>query len=376
VLIFNEAMVSAFAPGRLELIGNHTDYNEGYVLAFAINLGITAEGDGRDDGTIKLHNTEFGEDSFQVNNIDKNVRTPWANYFKGVLFQLQQAGMSFGGFEATITGTLPSGVGMSSSAAVAVATALFVQKLFNLNLGDLTDPVVRMNLAVLCRAAENDFVGVKCGILDQATSLLGRKDHAVFLNCRLGTAELVPLHPDFCFVVCHTGVKHMLLSSKYNQRRSECAEAVRILQMNKIPAQSLRDVTFTDIQQNAGLFQPRVFQRAMHVTTENERVLAAASALLQSDMLTLGRLMYESHASSREAFENSTPFLDQLVEIAGTLPGCVGARLTGGGFGGATINLVYRTHAESFMTELMRLYREKSGKEPQAWIVEASDGAA
>jgi len=369
-------MASAFAPGRLELIGNHTDYNGGYVLAFAINLGITLEGDRRQDDTIKISSAGFGEDSFEIKSIERNVRTPWANYSKGVLLQLQQAGHTLGGFTTQITGTLPSGTGMSSSAAIEVATALLAIKLFDLQVGDLADPTVRMNLAVMCRAAENDFVGVKCGILDQTTSLLGKKDYAVFLNCKLGTVETIPLHPDYCFVVCHTGVKHMLLSSKYNQRRTECEEAVRLLNFSKIPVETLTDISSDEIKNHAGLFAPRVFQRAMHVTTENERVLAAVSAMLQGDMQTLGRLMYESHASSREAFENSTPFLDQLVEIARGLPGCIGARLTGGGFGGATLSLIERAQAEGFMAELTRIYREKSGKEPQAWIVEASDGAA
>jgi galactokinase len=376
LLILNYLMVSSFAPGRLELLGNHTDYNEGYVLGFAINLGVTISGEARSDDTVKLKSHEFGEDSFSIKSINKNPRTPWADYSKGVLLELQQAGAPVGGFEAEITSTLPVGSGLSSSAAIEVATLLFAQKAFNFEFGDMTDPNIRMHLATICRKAENDFVGVKSGILDQATSLLGHKDHIVFLDCREQTAQAIPIPPEVCFVVCDTGVKHMLLSSKYNARRHECDEAVKMLQINKIPVKSLRDISSADIRQNSGIFMPRIFQRAMHITTENERVLASVQALAQGDIQTVGRCMYESHESSREAFENSTQFLDQLVAIARTLPGCLGARLTGGGFGGATLNMVMRTQAEEFTAELMRKYREQSGKEPQAWIVEASDGAA
>lgn len=369
-------MISAFAPGRLELIGNHTDYNDGYIMAFAINMGISIEGEERSDDTIEINSDEFGKATFSTKSIKKDVHTPWVDYMKGVLLKLQEAGAPLKGFTAHSKSNLPSGAGMSSSAAIEVATSLFAQKVSNFEFGDLKDPAIRMGIAKLCQSAENDFVGVKCGIMDQATSMMGKKDHAVFLDCRTEAVESVPLHPDVCFAICHTGVKHALLSSKYNARRSECEEAVRVLQINKFPVKALRDISSADIQQNAGLFITRVFQRAMHVTSENERVLAAVAALKQGDIETLGRLMFESHASSKEAFENSTQYLDMLVDIARTLPGCLGARLTGGGFGGATINMVYREHAEAFVAELTKQYKEKSGKEPQAWIVEASDGAA
>lgn len=167
----------------------------------------------------------------------------------------------------------------------------------------------------------------------------------------------------------------MLLSSKFNARKNECEEAVKVLQINKFPVQALRDISSQDIKTNSGIFIPRVFTRAMHITTENERVLAAVQALSQGHIESVGNMMYLSHDSSREAFENSTPFLDQLVEIAKTLPGCLGSRLTGGGFGGATLSMVYRDQAETFAAELMTQYRAKSGKDPQSWIVEASAGA-
>jgi galactokinase len=368
-------MVSAFAPGRLELIGNHTDYNEGYVMAFAINMGITVEGEARQDRMVTITSQEYGSDTFSIDELQKNKEQPWVDYMKGVLHFLKQTGAPLGGFNANVTSTLSSGAGMSSSAAIEVSTALFAQKLFNFGFGDISDPTVRMQIAALCQAAENEFVGVKCGILDQATSLMGKKDHAVFLDCRDNSVQTVPLHPDVCFVVCHTGVKHALLSSKYNMRRSECEEAVKVLNMNKIPVKALRDISSEDIKKHAGLFMTRVFQRAMHVTTENERVLKAHQALSQGDIEILGRLMFESHESSRDAFENSTTYLDELVNIAKTLPGCLGARLTGGGFGGATINMVRRESAEAFMSDLTRIYKEKTSKDPQSWIVEASDGA-
>ncbi|MDD2709986.1 MAG: galactokinase [Verrucomicrobiae bacterium] len=368
-------MISAFAPGRLELIGNHTDYNDGYVMAIAVNLGVTIQGQAREDNTVVLRSQPFGEDTFSLDELKKSGDKPWSNYFRGVLEQLQKAGAPLKGFEAEISSTLPSGAGMSSSAALEVATLLLAQKIFDFEFGDIHDPALRVSLAAMCRAAENDFVGVKCGILDQVSSMMGRKDHAVFIDCRTLEVQQIPLSGEVCFVVCHTGAKHMLLSSKYNQRHSECMEAVKMLNMNKIEVQALRDVDVETVKRNAGIFMERVFRRAMHVVTENGRVLAARDALANGDILALGKLMYESHESSRDAFENSTEYLDQLVEIARGLPGCLGARLTGGGFGGATINLVYRDAADQFMTDLMRIYREKSGKEPQAWKLEASDGA-
>lgn len=369
-------MPIAFAPGRLELLGNHTDYNGGYVIAFAVGMGITAEGNVREDDIVQIHSEGFGDDSFSIQSISKNVRTPWCDTIKGVMDQMGKSGAPLKGFDARFTTSLPAGAGMSSSAALGVATALLAQKLFNFQYGDMEDPTVRLQIAALCQAAENQFVGVKCGILDPAISLLGRKDHAVFLDCRALTTEHLPIHPDVCFVVCDTGVKHMLLSSKYNARFNECQEAVQMLKIHKIPCESLRDMTSEQIRLNAGIFVPRVFQRAMHVTTENERVLAARDAMVQGDLETLGRLMFESHDSSREAFENSTDYLDHLVSIAKSLPGCIGARLTGGGFGGATLSMVFRNEAEAFIAELTRQYREICGKEPTAWIVEAADGAA
>lgn len=368
-------MPSSFAPGRLELIGNHTDYNEGYVLAFALNLGITLEGEIRDDGHVHVVNPEFGETTFDLSSIEKDPASPWANYVKGVLLQLQQAGAPLGGFEMSLRSNLPTGAGMSSSAAVEVATALLAQKLFNFEVGDMTDPAARMGLARLCRAAENDFVGVKCGILDQATSLFGKKDHAVFLDCRTEEVETVPLHPDYGFVVCHTGATHSLLSSKYNARRTECQDAVRVLRFKGLELQALRDVSTETLQEHAAEFRPQVFQRAMHVVGENGRVLAAREAMRAGDMEKLGALLCESHESSRDAFENSTQYLDKLVEIARSLPACLGARLTGGGFGGATLNLVARANAEAFAAELADLYRKATSKEPRTWIVEAGDGA-
>jgi galactokinase len=368
-------MPSSFAPGRLELIGNHTDYNEGYVLAFALNLGITLEGETRGDGKVHVVNPEFGETTFDASAIEKDPAAPWANYVKGVLLQLRQAGAPLGGFDMRLSSNLPTGAGMSSSAAVEVSTALLAQKLFDFEVGDMRDPEVRMALARLCRAAENDFVGMKCGILDQATSLLGKKDHAVFLDCRTEQVEVVPLHPAYCFVVCHSGTSHSLLSSKYNARRTECQDAVRVLRFKGARVESLRDASPELVLKHTADFRPQVFQRAMHVVKENARVLAAREAMREGDMARLGQLLCESHESSRDAFENSTEHLDKLVEIARGLPGCLGARLTGGGFGGATLSLVARADAESFAARLTELYRAATSKEPRAWIVEAGDGA-
>lgn len=371
-------MVSAYAPGRIELLGNHTDYNEGYALAFAVNMGVTIEGEPHDDETAVLHIAGSGDESFPIRGITKNPRAPWADLCKGVVDQMIKAGAPLRGFEVTVTNAMPEDAALGASGATAAALVLFLQKAFEFEFGDTNDPTIRMGLAGLCQTAENDFVGTRSSIFDPAVSIMGRKDHAVFLDFRANSAELLALHPDICFVVCHAGVKPMLLSSKFSARRSECAEAVKLLQMAKIDVKALRDIKSEDVRNNAGLFLPRVFQRAMHVTTENERVLQARDAILRmdgTDIETLGKLMSDSQESSRDAFENSTPALDQLIAVAKELPACLGARLTGGGFGGCTLNMVNRTDAEAFAAELTRQYREKSGKEPTAWIVEASDGA-
>ncbi len=368
-------MVSAYAPGRIELLGNHTDYNEGYALAFAVNMGATVQGEPRDNSTVTLHIEGSGDESFPIEAIKKNPSAPWADTCKGVIDQMVKAGAPLRGFEATVSNPMPEDAALGSSAAVETALVFFLQKAFGLEWGDINDPTVRMGVAALCKAGENEFVGVKSSIFDPAVSVMGKKDHVVFLDFRDESAELVPLHPDLCFVVCHPGVKSMMLSSKFSARRSECAEAVKLLNMAKIDVKALRDIKSEDVRTNAGLFLPRVFQRAMHITTENERVLHAKESILRNDIEALGKLMYESQESSREAFENSTPFLDQLVAIAKDQPSCVGARLTGGGFAGCTLSMVYRAEADAFAAELTRQYREKSGKEPKSWIVEASDGA-
>ncbi len=366
-------MISTSVPGCLELIGNHTDYNEGHVLAFAINLGITIHGKKQKDNVVTLKSAELEEETFTLKDIVRRPHAPWANCCKGVILQLQQADAPLGGFHAEIHSTLPTNTEMGSNAAIEIATLLLLQKLFNFEFGNMNDLGTQMAIARICQAAEIDFVGNKCGILNHAIPLVGKKNHVVFMDCRSQETEILPLRPETCFVVCHSGVKHMLLSSKYNARWNECNEAVRILQMNKIQIQALCELSSEDIRNNSNIFPPRIFQRAMHVTTENERVLEAKKALLRSDMSTLGQLMFGSHESSRQAFENSTPFLDQLVEIARSLPSCIGSRLTGSGFGGSTLNLVYQKDVEAFITELTKQYRKQSGKEPRTWVVKASD---
>jgi galactokinase len=369
-------MATAFAPGRVEFLGNHTDYNEGYTLSFATAMGVTIEGESRTDGTVNIESEGIGKDSFSIQSINQNPNNPWSNLIKNVLLQLQQLNAPLGGFDAKITSTLPTGMGFSSGPAVEVALVLFAQKLFNFVMGDMNDPQVKIQIASLCRAAEANNTGTRYGVFDQATALLAQKDHLLLFDHRALTGELIAFHPDLCFVICHTGTKPMLLSSKFNARNSECKEALLMFKINQVPITSLRDATSADIRTHAGLFSPRVFQRAMHVVTENERILAARESILQGNYPTVGNLLNESQASSKEAFENSTDFLDMLINIASTLPGFIGSRLTGGGFAGSTLNLVNRSDAQKFMEDLTSQYRTRSGKEPQAWIVDASDGAA
>lgn len=350
---------TSFAPGRVELLGNHTDYNGGVVLSASIDLGISAKGRLTEDGTIRVASAGMPEVKASVEKLAR--RDDWSDYPLGVTEMLRQAGYPIGGYEAEFTGTLPPGAGLSSSAAIEVCTALLLMRLFDLKIEPL-------ELAKLCRRAENEFVGVNCGLLDQVSSIFGKRNSAVFLDCRAETVSTIAFPEGVALLIVHSGVKHALVGGEYNERREQCFAAAEAL---GVPA--LRDVTSAQLA--AADLPDLVKRRAAHVVGENERVLEAVEDLRQGDAASFGKLMTASHRSSMENFENSTPELDALVKIATALPGVHGARLTGGGFGGAIVALVQREHIDQLGKTIVAEYATATGNKATAYQCAIGDGA-
>jgi galactokinase len=354
--------VVAFAPGRVELLGNHTDYNEGLALAAAIDLGVTVRAQKLDADLVEVSSeTNDREVRVPLNNLERLKDEPWANYPTGVIKILRQAGFEIGGLRLHVSSNLPVGSGLSSSAAFEVATAVAALELFGLSI----EP---MALAKLCQKAENEFVGVRCGLLDQASSVFGKENEVILLDFRATTARTVPLSPGVALLLVDSGVPHQLTGGEYNERRSQCQAAAAALGVR-----ALRDVTSETV--SLASLDPLIRARALHITGENERVLAGVTALESGQMQKFGQLMFQSHESSRRNFENSTAFLDALVEIAATIQGVLGARLTGGGFGGSTIWLVERDEAQEILSRVSEAYRQKTGATCTALITKASQGA-
>jgi galactokinase len=352
-------LASGYAPGRVELLGNHTDYNLGVVLGAAIDRGLTVSGTRRDDEMIQL-SSQLIDEPVTTSLSDLRPRTThrWANYVLGVVAQFRAAGHLVGGFAADVSGDLPAGAGLSSSAALEVATAGLLVALHDLRLGPL-------EVARLCRRAENEFVGVQSGLLDQATSVFGREDQVVFLDCRSEEIRTIPFPAGLMLVIAQSRGKHDLLASLYNRRREECAAAARALRVS-----SLREVTPAQLESAGPELDPLLRRRAAHIVGENQRVWRAVE-ILQSgaDPAEFGALMNASHESSRTNFENSTADLDRLVELARSRPGVLGSRLTGGGFGGATVTLVEAAHAPDLVAHL-------DSHATAVFVCRAADGAA
>ena len=352
---------TAFAPGRVELLGNHTDYNAGVVLSAAIQFGISADGHRRDDGKVVLSSDGI-DGSVEVDRTaGLKPGNHTADYPLGVAEMLAQAGGTAGGFEAHFSATLPPGAGLSSSAALEVATAVLLTKMYPFEISPL-------DLAKVCRRAENEFVGVSCGLLDQVSSIFAKKDHVVFLDCRAESVESIPFPDHLGLLIVHSGVKHALTGGEYNERRAQCFEAAKRM---GVPA--LRDVSSAQLA--AADLPDLVRRRAAHITGENERVFEAIDYLRAGKGDEFGQLMTASHRSSMENFENSTPELDELVQIATALPGCHGARLTGGGFGGAIVALVELEAIDKLSDSIISTYKEKTGNQAVPYRCVASNGA-
>ena len=356
------------APGRVNLIGEHTDYNEGFVLPIAIDRATFVAARARADRVIRVHSAQFDAgDQFSIDQIERNPAQPWSNYVRGVVKAMLSRDLPLRGADLLIDSQVPLGAGLSSSAALEVAVAYALQLLNDLDL-------LGEELALLAQGAEQSFVGMQCGIMDQFMAALGRAGHALLLDCRDLSYRPIPIPPQARVVVCDSGVRHDLVGSEYNERRAVCEQAVRLLRARLPRISALRDVTPAHLEANADLLPPVVHRRARHVVSEIERTLAAAAALERGDLPRFGALMDASHASLRDDYEVSIPELDALVEIARGLPGCYGSRLTGGGFGGSTVSLVAEGAVEGFMADLVAGYRRRLGREAQALVCTPSEG--
>jgi galactokinase len=357
------------APGRVNLIGEHTDYNEGFVLPVAIDRQVMLAARARADRCVRLWSVSFQQDSeFDLDDIAHDLAAPWSNYVRGVAWALQQQGTTLRGMDAVIAGNVPIGSGLSSSAAIEVATAVTFRALSELD-------IAPVRLALLCQQAENEFVGMKCGIMDQFIAMLGQRGHALWIDCRSLECQAVPLPADVSVIICDTKKRRGLVDSEYNLRRQQCEQGVALLQPFLPQVKALRDVTSAELDEYGHLLPPVVRRRCAHVVSEDERVMLAVAALRAGAVGEVGRLMDLSHSSLRDDYEVSCDQLDIMVEAARGVSGCLGARMTGAGFGGCTVNLVRAKVAGRFARQVAERYEGETGLEPEVYICTASAGA-
>jgi galactokinase len=357
------------APGRVNLIGEHTDYAGGFVMPAAIDFGTLAAITPREDGRAVIWSDNFHEQvSHQIDGFPKNGGGHWSGYPLGVVKILREAGFAIPPFSLTIYGDVPLGAGLSSSASIEVATAVAALHLAH------ADPA-REEIAKLCQRAENVYVGANCGIMDQFIACRGAENHALLLDCRSLEYRLAPIPENVSIVIANTMVKHAHAGGEYGVRRSEVEEGTEILRSHRPEIGLLRDATTQDLEKWGMEMPDNVLRRCRHVITENLRTVAAADALAAGNMKKLGDLMAAAHASYRDDFEASCEEADIMVESAQRLPGLIGARLTGGGFGGCTVNLVQVDRAEDFATSLHDEYRAATGIDAEIYRSHASAGA-
>lgn len=363
--------IVVWAPGRVNLLGEHTDYNEGFVFPMAIDAGIMMVGALNGSQEVNLYSLDFNaQDSFEVQEIQPSSEKKWTNYVRGVGQQFQLAGFELQGMDVLIKGNVPQGAGLSSSAALEVAAAVLMRALHGWDIGDVA-------LVKLTQRAENEFVGVASGIMDQFASMMGRKDHALFLDCHSLDYDLVPTpfeEQGYAVVVANSRVQRGLVDSAYNTRRQECTDAVAQLQKDLPSITSLRDVTVDQLPLVNALPEA-LAQRARHVVTENHRVLTGIEALKTGDLESFGKALTASHHSLQHDFKVSCPELDLLVELALEVPGVLGSRMTGAGFGGCTVSLVPRSKVSLFEKTVGEEYLAKTGLQAEFYVFNASQGA-
>lgn len=357
------------APGRVNLIGEHTDYAEGFVLPAAIDFATLAAISPRTDGRIVLYSENYDEQrEFDSAALPTAASHHWSDYPLGVVVILAGEGHRIPGFSLTLSGDVPLNAGLSSSASVEVATALAVCSLLGV---EYPGP----KLARLCQRAENEFAQASCGIMDQFISVNAAAHHALLLDCRDLSFRLAPIPEEVALVIANTMVKHSVGGGEYTSRRAEVEEACAVIARHRPEVRFLRDATLDDLAHWGGEMSANALKRGRHVISENLRTVAAAEALIAGNMKELGRLMAEAHQSYSQDFEASCAEADAMVNLANRLPGLIGARLTGGGFGGCTVNLVEKGETQRFSDELAKGYRAQFGIEPHLYICQASAGA-
>jgi galactokinase len=356
------------APGRVNLIGEHTDYNDGFVMPAAIGFHTRVAIAPRADRKLAVYSENYsGQVEFDLDRLPATRAGHWSDYVVGVVKMLAQSGKKLGGANLLVDGNVPQGAGLSSSASIEIAVGYALL--------DLCDQAIdRTALALLCQRAENEFVGARCGIMDQFVSSHAERGKALLLDCRSLEYRLLPLPGDVALAICNTMVKHSIAQGEYNLRRAECEAGVRGLSQRLPHVRALRDMTPEDLATYGHELPEIVLRRCRHVVGENARALQAAAALERGDLQAFGKLMLESHRSLRDDFEVSCAELDVMVELAGQAEGVYGTRMTGGGFGGSTIALVRAACVEAFQRTVREGYARATGCEPEIYVCSAADG--
>lgn len=358
------------APGRVNLIGEHTDYNDGFVMPAAIGFYTWVGTSPRSDQAIHVRSEEFNEASeLSLQELSGPPRHHWSDFVRGVAAILQSQGYEPAGANLIIEGQVPMGAGLSSSASLEVATALAL-------LSEARSEVSQLELVKMCQRAEHEYVGTRCGIMDQFIAVFGQEGHALMLDCRTLESESLEIPEDVRLVICNSMVKHNLAAAgEYNRRRADCETGVSILRKSLPQVRALRDVTLKDLEAHRNELPEAVYRRCRHVISENQRVVDAAGALRSGDLDDFGRLMRESHQSMRDDYEISVSELDLLVEIASDCDGVYGSRMTGGGFGGCTISLVQSQSVEEFQRTIVHKYKDATGISAPIYVCSAAQGA-
>jgi galactokinase len=360
------------APGRVNLIGEHTDYNDGFVLPIAIDRSTFVAARVRDGRNVRVHSANAGQTlGFDLDAPYVGSRGSWLDYIEGTARVLESRGHTLRGADLLIESDVPEGAGLSSSAALEISTGLAL-----LSLSEPDNGVDRVDLALSAQQAEHEYVGTKCGVMDQFISALARPGHALLIDCRHLDADPIPIETsDVAIAICDTNVKHALAASEYNTRRRECELSVEILRTALPKIRALRDVTLVDFDEHGWLLPEPLGRRARHVVTENVRTISAAIALRAGDFEKAGKLMLQSHLSLRDDYEVSSPELDAIVEIAHTIEGVFGARMTGGGFGGSAIALVSHKAMAAFQKTMVERFAAQTGRHTTIYTTEMGPGA-
>ena len=364
-----------FSPGRVNLIGEHTDYNGGHVFPCALTLGTYGAARKREDNKIHLYSMNldsFGVVEASLDDLTNKKEYNWANYPLGVVWAFKEKGHTItSGFDMVIWGNIPNGSGLSSSASLEVLTGVILTDLFEIKDLSMTD------LALIGQYSENNFNGCNCGIMDQFAVAMGKKDHAIFLDTSDLSYEYAPCVLDGAkIVITNSKVKHSLVDSAYNDRRNECAAALKALQ-SELDIQALGDLTPEEFEAHKSLIKDEIqLQRAKHAVYENQRTIDAVTALKAGDIESFGKLMNQSHISLRDDYDVSCEEIDILVDLAWKIPGVLGSRITGGGFGGCTVSIVKNESVDTFIETIGKTYLEKVGHEAEFYTVDIGDGAS